>query len=96
MQPIAAADVSAAVARAALAEPANAVVEIGGPEKLPMDEFLRRGLESRGDARTVVADPAAPYFGTLLTGDELTPAIEAPRSTTTFAEWLDAQPAAVR
>ena len=96
MQPIAAADVSAAVARAAQAEPANAIVEIGGPEKLGMDELIRRGLVAAGDTRAVVSDPEAPYFGTKLTGDELTPGPDAELSTLTFADWLAAQSAAVR
>lgn len=96
MQLIAAADVSAAVARAAQAEPANAIVEIGGPEKLGMDELIRRGLVAAGDTRAVVSDPEAPYFGTKLTGDELTPGPDAELSTLTFADWLAAQSAAVR
>ena len=96
MQPIAAADVSAAVARAALAEPANRVVEVGGPEKIEMAELIRRGLAARGDARPVVADPEAPYFGAKLAGDELTPGPGAQLSATTFADWLAAQPASVK
>lgn len=93
MQPIAAAEVSAAVARAALAEPADCIVEIGGPERFGMDELVRRGLAARGDTRPVVSDPEAPYFGTKLTGDELTPGPGAQLSSTTFADWLSAQPA---
>lgn len=96
MQPIAAADVSAAVARVAQGSPADGIVEIGGPEKLTMAEFLRRGLAAKGDKRSVVADPEAPYFGTMLTGEELTPGPEAQLSTTTFADWLAAQSAPVR
>lgn len=95
MQPIAAADVSAAVARAAQAEPANAIVEIGGPERIGMDELIRRGLTARGDTRTVVSDPEAPYFGTTLSSDELTPGPDAQLSTMTFADWLAAQPTTV-
>lgn len=93
MQPIAAAEVSAAVARAAQAEPANAIVEIGGPQKLGMDELIRRGLAAAGDTRAVVSDPEAPYFGAKLTGDELTPGPDAELSSLTFADWLDAQSA---
>lgn len=96
MQPIAAADVSAAVARAAQAEPANAIVEIGGPERIGMDELIRRGLTARGDTRTVVSDPEAPYFGTTLSSDELTPGPDAQLSTMTFADWLAAQPTTVK
>ena len=38
-QPIAADDVAAAVADAALAEPANGIVEIAGPERAPFNEM---------------------------------------------------------
>jgi uncharacterized protein YbjT (DUF2867 family) len=93
MQPIAAADVSAAVAGVAEQAPLNRIVEIGGPEKLGMDEFLRRVLEARSDTRTVVSDPEAPYFGTKLAGDELTPGPGAQASTMTFADWQSVQTA---
>lgn len=96
MQPMAAADVSAAVARVAQAEPADGIVEIGGPEKIAMDELVGRGLAANGDPRPVVGDPEAPYFGTKLAGDELTPGPEAQLSSTTYAEWLAAQPAPVK
>ncbi|WP_438853995.1 SDR family oxidoreductase [Agromyces sp. M3QZ16-3] len=93
LQPIAAADVSAAVARAAASEPRNGVLEIGGPERIAMPDFLRRGLAAHGDEREVVADPDATYFGTLLHGGELTPGARAELSSTTFDEWLAAQAA---
>src|SRR5688572_6427887 len=57
MQPIAAADVSAAVARVAAGDPINGTLEIGGPERIAQDEFVRVGLAARGDARTVIGDP---------------------------------------
>ncbi|WP_350347695.1 SDR family oxidoreductase [Agromyces sp. G08B096] len=97
MQPVAAADVSTAVARAAgSGEPVNGIVEIGGPERLPMAEFIGRALTAHGDSRTVIADPEAPYFGTKLTGDELTPGPDAQQAATTYDEWLAAQPATAR
>jgi uncharacterized protein YbjT (DUF2867 family) len=96
MQPIAAADVSAMVARVAAHEPINGTLEIGGPERMGQDEFIRTGLAAKGDSRTVVGDPEAPYFGTRLTGTELVPDADAQLSTTTFADWLAAQTATVK
>ena len=93
MQPIAAADVSAAVARVAAHDPINGTQEIGGPERMGQDEFIRIGLTAKGDSRTVVGDPEALYFGTALTGTELAPGPDAQLSTTTFADWLAAQTA---
>ncbi|QEO13851.1 SDR family oxidoreductase [Agromyces intestinalis] len=95
MQPIAAADVSTAVARAAAHEPLNGIHEIGGPERIRMDELIRRGLAAAGDTREVVSDPEAPYFGTVLRGAELAPArADAELFPLTYDEWLVAQPAA--
>ncbi|TQM33776.1 SDR family oxidoreductase [Microbacterium kyungheense] len=91
MQPMAAADVSHAVARAAGSTPVGGVREIGGPERIPQDEFVRRAFAAKDDPRTVIGDPQAPYFGTVLTGDELTPAADATLSSTTFAEWIAGQ-----
>ncbi|GGI43963.1 uncharacterized protein YbjT (DUF2867 family) [Agromyces flavus] len=91
MQPIAAADVSASVARVAAGAPVNGTLEIGGPERLPMDEFIRRGLGAAGDPRKVMGDADALYFGTRLSGDELTPGPDAQLSTTSFGEWLAAR-----
>jgi len=91
MQPIAAADVSAAVARVAAGDPINGTLEIGGPERLGQDELVRSALSAKGDPRTVVSDPEAHYFGTKLTGTELVPGPDAQLSTTTFADWLSTQ-----
>lgn len=97
MQPIAAADVSAAVARVAAGDPLNDTLEIGGPERFGQDEFVRVGMAAKGDPRTVTGDPEAPYFGTRLTGTELVPlSADAQLSTTTFSEWLAAQSASVK
>lgn len=88
MQPMAAADVSAALAVVAVAPPANDTIEIGGPEPLPMDEAVRRCLTARGDSRTVVGDPQARYFGTLLRARELAPSKNPRLGTTKLADWL--------
>ena len=73
-QPIAAADVATAVTRAAAGAPINGIVNIAGPEKLGMDEFIRNRLAATGDPRQVVGDPTARYFGTLLDERTIVPA----------------------
>src|SRR5262245_48256809 len=62
IQPMAALDVAADVCDVALAAPVNDTIEIGGPEPLPFEEFIRRGLRAVGDQRVVVTDPEARYF----------------------------------
>src|SRR5262244_1593755 len=51
MQPIAADDVAAAVAAAALAKPLNGTVEVAGPEPIRQDDLVRQFLKATGDAR---------------------------------------------
>src|SRR5215510_5706463 len=72
MQPIAAADVAAALADVAVGTPVNGIVELAGPEPLPMDELVRRFLRAHQDTRQVVADAHARYFGTELNDQSLT------------------------
>ena len=95
MQPIAAADVSAALADIATQAPTNDVIELAGPEKLRLADLGRRVLEARGDTRTVVADEAAGYFGGTVTDTSLVPgndqAITALRiAPTRLEDWLRA------
>ena len=66
IQPVAADDVARDVARAAVAEPLNGIVNIGGPEKVSFERMARDVLGRRGADTTVVVDPQARYFGALL------------------------------
>jgi uncharacterized protein YbjT (DUF2867 family) len=89
MQPLAADDVAAALADVAVGPPANATLELAGPEAQPMAAFVRRALAASGDTRAVVADPQARYFGTALDARGLTPDGANPRiGPTRFEEWL--------
>jgi uncharacterized protein YbjT (DUF2867 family) len=66
IQPVAADEVAATVARAAVAVPLNGVANIGGPEKISFERMARDVLARRGDDKTVVVDLRARYFGTQL------------------------------
>lgn len=88
IQPIAAEDVAAAVAEAALAAPVNGIVEIAGPERFPIDALIGRYLAATGDARKVVTDPDAGYFGAALDPDSLVPRGEAKLAPTRLEDWL--------
>jgi uncharacterized protein YbjT (DUF2867 family) len=63
IQPMAAEDVATAVAKVAVGQPLNAMVEVAGPQRFRFDEFVRQGLRARNDPREVVVDPNARYFG---------------------------------
>jgi uncharacterized protein YbjT (DUF2867 family) len=88
IQPIASADVAKMVARTAAGRPLNGVVQIGGPQKLWFDEFIRAGLSVHNDPREVVADPDARYFGAKLAEHTLVVGEDATLGETTFADWL--------
>src|SRR5689334_12780541 len=73
MQPIAADDVGAVMADVALAKPMNDTLDLAGPEAIRQDELVRRFLKASGDARTVITDPKALYFGIAVNDQSLTP-----------------------
>lgn len=87
-QPMAADDVAAAVAEAALAKPVNGTVEIAGPDAFHMDEIVGRILTHDHKPWTVVADPEAPYFGARLNDQALVPGSNAHLGSTKFDWWL--------
>ncbi len=93
VQPMAADDVASAVSRIAVGSPVNGTVEVGGPEKFPLDELVRRGLAAWNDTREVVADPQARYYGIELSERTLLPGDDARLGETRFDSWLT-QPAA--
>jgi uncharacterized protein YbjT (DUF2867 family) len=88
MQLVAVHDVAATVADLALGAPVGGRVELGGPEALGIDAWARRLFTMTGDDRAVVGDPHAPYFGTELTGSELTTGEGARIGTIDFDTWL--------
>ncbi len=87
MQFVAAEDVAATVAELAAGAPAGRV-ELGGPEALGLDAWARRLFALTGDDRTVIGDPHARYYGTELTGDELTTRGGARIGAIDFDTWL--------
>lgn len=88
LQPIAAEEVASAVTRAALGAPTDTAVEVGGPEAIPLPEFVARALQEAGDPRSVLADPAAQYFGAVPPVRALMPAADAVLGAIRFDDWL--------
>lgn len=86
-QPLAASDAATEVARLALSAPVQATVELAGPERRGMAEFLAVFLAQRGDACQVLADPAAGYFGIPIEETTLVPLGAARLGRTTLGAW---------
>src|SRR6266478_4717977 len=80
MQPIAA-DV-------AVSEPKNGMLEIAGPEQIRQDELIRRFLNATGDARKVINDAHARYYGVEVNDQSLVPGPNPRLGSIRFAEWL--------
>jgi uncharacterized protein YbjT (DUF2867 family) len=88
VQPILADEVVSALADISLGPPANATLEVAGPERFRLDELIRRVLLARNDPRQVVADVHARYFGSELDDDSLIPRSMARLAATRLETWL--------
>jgi uncharacterized protein YbjT (DUF2867 family) len=88
-QPMAADDVARAVAATAATAPLNGHLEIAGPQRLRFDEVIERRLSARNDARRVVADPRAKYFGAVPREESLVPLNGAQFGRIRFEDWLN-------
>ena len=88
VQPMASEDVAAAVVDAALGAPVNGMVEVAGPERIPLDDIVRRYLRAKKDPRQVIADVNARYFGIEMNDQTLTPGANPRLGPTHFEDWL--------
>ena len=88
VQPIVSDDVADALAEVTLGAPVNGTIEIAGPERLRLDELVRRFLSAKQDARQVVADVHARYFGLELNDQSLTPGDNPRIGPMRFEDWL--------
>jgi uncharacterized protein YbjT (DUF2867 family) len=88
IQPMAAGDVSAEVARISVGSPVNGMVEIAGPEQFRLDELIRGRLSATGDPRHVITDPNAAYFGITPGERSLLPGEAARIAETRYEDWL--------
>jgi uncharacterized protein YbjT (DUF2867 family) len=94
LQPIATADVAAALAEVVGQAPLNSACEVAGPQAIPLDELIGRVLRARNDPRQVVTDNEARYFGARLDERTLIPGREARIGKITLEQWLAAEAAA--
>ena len=88
VQPIASDDVADAVTDVALAPPVNGTIEIAGPERSRLSDLVARYLKATGDARTVVPDTEARYFGARLEDGSLVSDDKPRLGKITFEQWF--------
>jgi len=91
IQPIASDDIAAVMAEVALGAPLNGTVEVAGPERMHLSDLVQGYLAAKKDARTVVADVHARYFGAELNDATLVPGPNPRLGATRFEDWLGAQ-----
>ncbi|MET8161524.1 SDR family oxidoreductase [Sphaerisporangium sp. NPDC005289] len=87
IQPIAAAEVAAAVADVAAGTPLNGTLNVGGPDTYSLDELGRLTLRIKGDERSVTTDDTAGMFAAVH-GDVLTTKPGARIAPTHYTDWL--------
>lgn len=90
-QPIAAEDVSAFVAEAALSAPVNGIQEIAGPGRFTMPEMVTRYLDAINDPRKVKTNQNLQYYGAPISYAALVPAGQAKLGAIDFEHWLSNQ-----
>ena len=88
VQLIASTDVASALTEVALGAPLNGTLEIAGPDKTGMAAIAQRYLLALGDARQVVPDAQARYFGSVLDDTSLVPQGAARLGTIDFDTWF--------
>lgn len=88
MQPIVSDDVADALTDIAVGEPVNGMVEVAGPERIRLDEFVGRYLRAKRDVRTVTTDVDARYFGIQVNDQTLMPGNNPRLGKTSFDDWL--------
>jgi uncharacterized protein YbjT (DUF2867 family) len=87
-QPVLANDVVAALVDVVVGPPANGVIDLAGPSRFHFDDVVRQFLMATRDARQVVTDEQARYFGAQLVADALVPLGESRVGDTRFEDWL--------
>ncbi|WET77013.1 NAD(P)H-binding protein [Amycolatopsis sp. QT-25] len=88
IQPIAAADVAAAVSEISAGKPLNGILDVGGPDVYPLAELGRITLAAKKDTRSVTADETAGMFAAVQ-GDVLTTKDGARIAETRYLDWLE-------
>jgi len=90
-QPIAADDVADVMADITLGAPVGGIIEIAGPIRAPLSDFVSRFMTRTGNLQKVQIDPHARYFGVELDDHSLVPDQGARLGAIDFESWLSAR-----
>ncbi|TRW81176.1 SDR family oxidoreductase [Mycolicibacterium sp. 018/SC-01/001] len=88
IQPVDSAEVTAILARIAVAEPLNTVHNVGGPQRMSFSDMARTVLRHQSRTLPVLEDPSATYSGLSIDVTTLVTGSEAELGTTRLVDWL--------
>ena len=91
IQPISSDETVAALFDVVIGPAQNATVEVGGPESMPMSEFIRYYLDATEDSRQLIPDEHARYFGVELDDTSLVTGRNARIGKTKYEDWFTSQ-----
>ncbi len=88
IQPIASDETVAALTGIVVNQPLNATIEVGGPVRMPMSEFIRYYLTATDDSRQLIPDEHALYFGVELNDTSLVTGENARLGKIKYEDWF--------
>jgi len=91
IQPISSDETVAALADIVMSQPLNGTVEVGGPVRMPMSEFIRYYLTATEDPRQLIPDEHALYFGVELDDISLVTDENARLGKIKYEDWFSKQ-----
>jgi uncharacterized protein YbjT (DUF2867 family) len=91
IQPIASDETVAALADVVVNQPLNGMVEVGGPVRMPMSEFIRYYLTATEDPHQLIPDEHTLYFGAELNDTSLVSGENARLGRIKYEDWLSTQ-----
>jgi uncharacterized protein YbjT (DUF2867 family) len=91
IQPIASKETVAALTDVVQGIPLNTTVEVAGPVRMPMYEFIRYYLSETEDSRQLIMDEHAKFLGTELSDESLVPGENPRLGKIKYEDWFTAQ-----
>ncbi|RZJ72142.1 SDR family oxidoreductase [Flavobacterium sp.] len=88
IQPIASADVARFISERAVSKPINATIEIAGPQKWPMHEWISEFAKRTGHTAEVTSSDDAKYSGATVTENSLGPNGDFQAGKVSFEDWF--------
>jgi uncharacterized protein YbjT (DUF2867 family) len=88
VQPIASSEVAKFLAKTVIKDPICGIAEIAGPEKMPMNSWVKYYLSVMNRPSEITIEKDAPYFGAVLENDTLVPEKAVFESSIKYEDWI--------